>query len=471
MGCNSVANESSEFYNLIKKEEALSKYGFDWEKFSKYLGYKKTPDTFVSNNLSYLKCICKILNEEWKTKKWETYWLYIHFRQICRLDMKNRHIPYKFLKEFLQGRIEIVPAPIFTIFGLTNTFNHFLSDEYEKKFLNKQKIDFVRKFSNDLLNTFKKIIRYHTTWLSDKTKKYALLKLKKLKIIVGKPDNLREDPILDYKEDDAYGNMLIIGKWKTEQYINLNGKPVIDIPDFNWRNIRMSGTQCYIVNAFYTPSTNSIYIPLGYIQKPFVDLEERGIEYNLSTIGYTLCHEMCHALDDMGSKYSYDGNLYNWWSNEDLKKYNAIMEDIIEQYKVFAKRDGIDYNASLAIGESIADISAIRICQEYLANFQDRNKDIAPISNLSFQAFFIYYAVIQKQFVNKRAVVNQLITNPHPLSKYRTNIPLSRIGLFRSIYNIKKNDGMWWNNDCSLWDEGCKNVTKNKSIKNKPDTK
>jgi predicted metalloendopeptidase len=220
----------------------------------------------------------------------------------------------------------------------------------------------------------------------------------------------------------------------------------------------MVGTQSYLVNAFYTPSNNSIYIPLAYIQKPFVDLDERGIEYNLASVGYTLCHEICHALDDMGSYYDYKGNIKNWWTETDRKKYKIIMDDISKQYEFFAKRDNIDYNASVGIGENIADIVGLRVCQEYLYDFQLKNKDIIPVNSLSFQAFFIYYAVLQKQFVNKKAIVHQLLSNPHPLSKYRTNVPLSRLELFIKLYNVKKGDGMWWHNTCSVFDQSCKKV-------------
>ena len=215
----------------------------------------------------------------------------------------------------------------------------------------------------------------------------------------------------------------------------------------------MTGTQAYIVNAFYMPSKNGIYIPLAYLQKPFVDLEERGIEYNLSTIGYTLAHEMSHCLDDMGSKYDYKGNLFDWWTPKDKKMYKRIIDDVIAQYEMYAARDGIKFDASIGIGEDMADISAMWICEEFLSDFQMKNEDIPAIAYLSFKAFFTYFAVNQKQFVYKKALNAQLKTNPHPLDKYRTNIPLSRLRLFRSMYNVKKGDGMWWYNVCAIWQE------------------
>jgi putative endopeptidase len=268
----------------------------------------------------------------------------------------------------------------------------------------------------------------------------------------SKPENLREDPDLNYTTN-LYDNLQKINNWRHEHFIQLEGKPIIDIPQIDWTNYpaKLSGQQAYIVNASYTPSKNSIYINLGYIQKPFIDLDERGIEYNLAHLGFTIAHELGHGFDDWGSKYGWDGNLHNWWTPEDIKKYKSIQNDVIKQYEEFAKRDNITFDASIGIGEDLADIQGLAICSEYLRDFQENNNDIIPIRNLGFEAFFTYFAFQQKQLVKKKALTAQLKTNPHPLDKYRCNIPLSRSEIFRTIYNVKRGDGMWWHNTDTIW--------------------
>jgi predicted metalloendopeptidase len=99
----------------------------------------------------------------------------------------------------------------------------------------------------------------------------------------------------------------------------------------------------------------------------------------------------------------------------------------------------------------MADISGLAICEEYLKDFQDKNDDVIPIKDLSFQAFFVYVAISNKQHVYKNAIKSQLKVNPHPLDKYRVNVPLSRLELFRSIYNIKKGDDMYWPSTSTIW--------------------
>ena len=449
MGCYSIKNDSEDGYNIIKTEDSL-KYGLDWSQFCNFLGYKKNPDFFICNSLNYLSCIMKILNKEWSSKKWKSYWYYIFIKQIIRFHDKWRLVYYEFNDKLLSGMQIPLPQEIVALIGLSFTFNTLLSEEYTKHYSNSSIIDYTKSMGEDLIEVFKRRIQRHS-WLDQYSKKQALLKLNNLTLILGTPKNLRYDPLLNYSDTDAWGNMLKITQWKIDKYLNLEGKEVIDIPYIDWKHFKLNGKQPYIVNAFYTPTENSIYIPLAYLQKPFVDLDERGIEYNLARIGFTLSHEMSHSLDAYGSKYDYKGNLINWASAKDLAKLKKIQDDITKQYEFFAKRDGIIFDASIAIGENMADISGLAICEEYLKDFQDKNNDVIPIKDLSFRAFFVYVATSNKQYVYKNAIKSQLKINPHPLDKYRVNVPLSRLELFRSVYNIKKGDDMYWPSTNTIW--------------------
>ena len=162
---------------------------------------------------------------------------------------------------------------------------------------------------------------------------------------------------------------------------------------------------------------------------------------------------MSHALDDLGSKYDEKGRLHNWWTAKDEKMFKKIQKNVIKQYEVFASYDGIDFDAEPSVGEDLADISGLAICREYLRDFQLKNNDILPIKKLSFETFFFYFAFQQRQKLSKKALENQLKTNPHPPDKYRCNVPLSRLPIFRTIFNVKKGDKMWWNSTNRVWDD------------------
>ena len=452
MGCELITDVDPDYYNVVSKEEALKDFKFDWEKFCKHLGFKHIPSSFVTSNVNYLLCGTKLLLERWNTPKWRTFWVYLYIRQQCRWNETGWKNFFNFQGSFVKGQAVAVDDYIRPVFPMGFLFNTFLTNEYIQRYNNIQAINYVKTMAEDLKTVFIRIIK-RNSWMEPKTKEKALEKLKHFKLTVGSPELLREDPILDYKDDDPWGNLLLMAQWRHSQAIKLTGKNVIDIPVIDWSDIppKFVGTQAYVVNAAYTPTENGIYIPLGYIQKPFVDLDERGLEYNLSRIGFTIAHEMSHALDDLGSKYDEFGRLNNWWTKNDQKEFEKIQKDVIKQYEVFASYDGIDFNATPSIGEDLADISGLAICQEYLRDFQLKNEDILPIQSLSFEAFFVYFAVQSRQQISKKAILAQLKTNPHPLDKYRCNVPLSRTNVFRAIYNVKKGDKMWWHSTNTVW--------------------
>jgi predicted metalloendopeptidase len=453
MSCDLIKQEDEDGYNLVTKDEAIKGFGFDWEEFCKALGFKEIPSEFVTSNVNYLLCGTKLLLEKWDSDQWRTYWIYLYIRQQCRFSEYGWKNHFEFYGKFLRGQEGIVDNYILPIFGMSFTFNTFLTNEYILRYKNDQSIQYVKNMVEDLRRVFVRIIK-RNNWLQPKTKRIAIEKLETIKLLVGSPPILRDDPLLNYKPDDPWGNLVKMAQWRHEQAISLVGKNIIDIPVIDWSQIppKMVSTQAYVVNAMYTPTENSIYIPLGYIQKPFVDLDERGLEYNLAHIGFTIAHEMSHSLDDLGSRYDKDGKLDSWWTKKDANNFKKIQKDIVKQYEDYAKRDGIYFDAWPSIGEDLADISGFAICLEYLRDFQLKNKDILPIQTLSFEGFFIYFALQSRQKISKKAILAQLKTNPHPLDKYRCNIPLSRSNVFRAIYKVKKGDNMWWHSSNSVWE-------------------
>jgi predicted metalloendopeptidase len=455
LGCIDITSKEEKQYNRVESHEAFLKYGFDWDTFSKELGFKKVPSFFITSSLNYLKCGSELLVKNWNTPKWKTYWLWILLSRITRITEDWNQINFKLYGKFEKGQQEIISTNISasSITYMTISFNTFLTNQYIEKYLDPQAVEYIKTMTDDLKIVFGKILEKNN-WLEPSTKKYALKKLDHLKFIIGIPGNLREDPDLNYT-DNLYDNLIKIYKWRHQQFIDLEGKQVIDMPYVDWSQYpaKMTGSQAYIVNASYTPTKNAICINAGYIQKPFIDMDEKGIEYNLAHVGFTICHEMSHGFNQWGSEYGYDGKLHDWWTKEDKNKYKSIQNDVIKQYRDFASRDGINFDASIGIGEDLADISGLAICDEYLRAFQESNKDIFPIRYLSYKIFYTYFAFQQREFIDKKALTRELETDidPHPLDKYRCNIPLSRSEIFRSIYNVKKGDGMWWHNTNTIW--------------------
>jgi putative endopeptidase len=452
MDCFIIKNEDKNNYNIVKSSESEKLLGFDWHAFAKALGFTEIPSFFITSNINYILCMSQLLLKEWDSDQWRTYWIYIYIRQVWRFNIDGRKIFYEYAGKFIAGQEKQVDSEIIPIYALGFAFNTFLSNEYISKYANVQDINYVKTLAADLKTVFIRILKANL-WLEPKTKLKAIKKLECLKLTVGSPKILRDDPLLDYSASDMWGNLTKQATWRHDKAVLLEGKQIIDLPVIDWSVIppKFISTQAYVVNAAYTPSENGIYIPLGYIQKPFVDLEQRGIEYNLAHIGFTLAHEMSHALDDWGSKYDETGKLNDWWTEKDKKKFKSIQNDVIKQYEVFAGRDGIKFDAEASIGEDLADISGLSICREYLRDFQFKNEDILPIQALSYEVFYVYFAFQQRQKISADALKSQLKTNPHPPDKYRTNIPLSRLPIFRAIFDVKKGNKMWWHSTNRIW--------------------
>jgi putative endopeptidase len=444
--------EPLDSYNRVTHQQSMTKLGFNWNEFSKEYGFERPPPFFLCYSLTYIKHMTRSLLENWTSEKWRSYWIFIYAKYIVRFNAKTQMISFNFYGSYLKGMEKPVGTELLDVIFTTIGFNKFLSERYVEKYAVQEHLDYTRGFCEDLIEVFKRIIS-RNTWLSPKTKQYALKKLEHMTLTIGTEPEILEDPDLIYSKTDFWENMTQIMLWRSKKKTLLQGKKIIDIPELDYSELppKFVGKQSYIVNAMYTPAQNNIYIPLAYLQKPFIDLDERGIEYNLAHLGFTLCHEMSHSLDDLGSLYDHEGNLHDWWTPQDKVTFKRKQQNIIRQYEHVASLDGLKFDAQPSVGEDLADISGVAICQEYLRDFQDKNEDIPPIRKLSYLAFFVYFAFQQRQKISKKAIHAQLYTNPHPLDKYRTNVPLSRLELFRAIWNIKKTDKMYWPSMDTVW--------------------
>jgi putative endopeptidase len=155
-------------------------------------------------------------------------------------------------------------------------------------------------------------------------------------------------------------------------------------------------------------------------------------------------------LDEYGSKFDADGNLNDWWEEADKKVFKKKMDDVIKQYETFAARDGIKFDASMSIGEDLADISGMALVETYILDNQIVNDEPTKMKKMNLAKLYMNFAIQGRQQIYKKAIKAQLKMNPHPLEKYRVNCALARLELFKTIYGIKKGDGMWWNND-TIW--------------------
>ena len=442
--------DSMNFYNIVKPKD-YNKYGIDLSEFAKHLGCEHRPEFFIIGSTSYVSCIMDKLNKEWTSPKWKAYWYYMILRQMSIFSKKLHPLRHTFFKKIVAGFEGIIPQEIFPLFSLSYCFNTFLSRKYIDKNYYPSRVYYVRNLGENLRKTFIKIIQ-NNKWLNPKTKESALKKLEHLIIDAVNPRFMVEDAEIDFPENNIWSSMTIMSHWRTDFLLKLDGKHYVELPgiDFGVNNgISLSGTQPYIVNAFYDATKNNIYIPMGIIQEPFIKLDA-GLEYNIAHIGYTFGHELSHCLDNTGRLFDYKGNMNNWWTKEDEKKFNKKVKDVVKQYETFASYDGIKMDAAHMSGENLADISGMAICLDYLHTAIHQGEMNTAIGYLSFRKFFTYIAFQWREIVYEKAVEWNIKSNPHPMVKYRTNCPLARMDVFKLMYNVLPGDKMYWKSD-TIW--------------------
>jgi len=454
--------ESPDYYNKVTAEESIKKYKFDWNEYCMELGYEKNkiPQFFIVSNLSYFKFCTEEMLNNWNSDKWRSFWIWIIGRFATRFTASWHEIFYSFYGKETQGLLESIRKSVVqgSVLLTTYAFNPLLNNEYIDFAYNEQNVVYSTNLANDLKNIFLNRLN-RNEWLEPKTKKYAIFKVQKIDLVIGSKkfdaDYDKILPLLDFNPDEFIDNLLKVSAWRHNLYVT-NQIDIIEtlvMYDFNTYPFKITNLPSYVVNAQYLTYDNAIHVSTAYLQKPFINIVEQGFEYNLAYIGFTIAHELSHSLDDNGSQFDVNGNMNNWWTKKDKIKFEDIQKEIIKQYEVFSEYDGLKYDVSYTIGEDMADIVGLKICEEYLRDFCIQNSYTPFITFLHFRMFYVYFAYQMRQKIREKSIRYELITNPHAMDKYRTNVTLSRSTLFKAMYNIKKGDKMYWKNKYNnVWD-------------------
>jgi len=476
-------------YEKVSAAQLKKKTNLDWQETLKHMGCSSGESDVVCSSTGYILCMMKsllyrkthdtdadadtdtdtdtdsdsdtkakpetMINKKrgWKSLKWRSYWVYIYARHIIQYHKEWSDIYYKFCMKFLRGQAAPLPQRITALYGTTYAYDTFFANAYKRKFFQAEQVKYVEEIAQDILKVANDMVRANS-WVSKSTRAEAHRKLDTLKIVIGMPEKLGPD-IPDsishrFKTQDAWSNLMDIFNWRTRVLIRNNGRPEYDMPQIDWNQMKFVGSQAYVANAYYTETRNSVYIPLGYFQTGFVDLDH-GPEYNLARIGYTLGHEIGHSLHVYGRMFDHTGNMRSWWTPRDSAIYNRKLANVERQYEAAARADGLEFDAKLSLSEDLADITGLKLCEMVLNERHERNNLLVPLRMVSFEKFYTEFANQNRQKIYRRSIFAQLKSNPHPLDKYRTNIPLSRMALFNKLYNIKPGDKMHWQTEDTVW--------------------
>ena len=195
------------------------------------------------------------------------------------------------------------------------------------------------------------------------------------------------------------------------------------------------------VNAYYNPTKNEIVFPAAILQPPFFDVDA-PTPLNYGGIGAVIGHEISHAFDDQGSQYDGDGNLNNWWTEDDAETFAELTAKLISQYSDYQPLPGKNVNGKFTLGENIADLSGLTIAYKALG-YEGLDPEMKVAQWSPQQLFFVGWSRVWQRKYREAEMVKRLLTDPHSPSQYRANGPVMNIDAFYEVFDVKEGDALY----------------------------
>lgn len=270
-------------------------------------------------------------------------------------------------------------------------------------------------------------------WMSDSTKTRALEKLATFHVKIGYPDKWKDYSALEITNDSYWANAVRASQWASAEMADKLGK---EVDREEWFMTPQT------VNAYYNPTTNEICFPAGILQPPFFDMQADDA-FNYGAIGVVIGHEMTHGFDDQGRQYDKDGNLRDWWTEEDAARFTERAQVMIDFFDKIEVAPGVHANGQQTIGENIADYGGLQVAfQAFRAATAD-----APLADKDGftpeQRFFIAYSGLWSANITEEAIRYRTKTDVHALGKWRVNGTLPQIGAWYDAFGITEDAPMY----------------------------
>ena len=271
-------------------------------------------------------------------------------------------------------------------------------------------------------------------WMSEQTKARAQEKLSSFIIKIGYPDKWKDYSTLEIDAQKSYyQNLREASLWSMRDNLSKLGRPV---DKTEW------GMTPQTVNAYYNPTTNEICFPAGILQPPFFN-PNADDAVNYCAIGVVISHEMTHGFDDQGRLFDKDGNLNNWWTEEDAASFKAKADKLVAQFDAVQIQDGLYANGSATLGENIADQGGLRIAFTAMKN-SFGGKEPKPIDGFTAeQRFYLAYAILWGQNITPQECARLTLLDVHSLGRNRVNVSLRNLQDFFDAFDIKEGDKMF----------------------------
>lgn len=382
---------------------------------------KATPDKVIVTEPQYFQALDEILRDHFEQFK---AWLLVGVIRdnASYLDDEMREINGRYSRA-LSGSKKPVSQRKFSYYLARDVFSQVMGDYYGKKYFGPQAKQDVHHMIEQMIKVYKQRLA-NNTWLGEATRDKAILKLDKLGIQVGYPDNIPAlyDQLKVQEGESLIANMNQLNVIASKEMFGRWNKPV---DRMRWE---MSAAT---VNAYYHPFKNIIVFPAAILQAPFYSLQQSSSE-NYGGIGAVIAHEISHAFDNNGALFDEFGSLNNWWTSEDSAHFKQLAQQMINEF------DGLDFagqkvNGKLTVSENIADGGGLSCALEAAKQEDD----------FDAKQFFINWATIWRMKATKQYEQLLLSIDVHAPQKLRANVQAQNLADFYTAFDIQPGDGMY----------------------------
>ena len=403
---------------------------FDWSVFFAAAGIS-TPD-FIVTQPSYFSGFARAL-AEMPLADWRAY---------LRFKLVNDYAPYlsaPFVDAHfdlhgrtLKGIEENRPRWKRAVEAVDNTMGEIAGRLYVERHFKPEAKRRMDELVRNLIRSYEISID-ELDWMSPATRAQARAKLAKFTVKIGYPDKWKDYSALEIEAGELVANLLRSAAVEQRRGIAKLGKP---IDRSEWLMTPQT------VNAYYYPPMNEIVFPAAILQPPFFNAQADDAA-NYGGIGAVIGHEISHGFDDQGRRYDGDGNLRDWWTAEDEKRFKERTAALVAQYGAFNPIDDQHVNGELTLGENIGDLSGLAVAYKAY-RLSLGGKPAAVIDGLTGeQRFFLGWAQVWRRKYRDEELRVRLVTDPHSPSEYRANGVVTNMTEFHQAFGLKPGDKLY----------------------------
>lgn len=421
------ANYHKMSYDQLKKDFA----GIDWDAYLHIFGISDLKDVIVGQPEAIHE-VEKILAEETPEALQNVYLWHAIDMAAGYVDDESRNLSFAFWGTALSGKTQDRPRWKRAVSSVEGCLGEALGQIYVAKYFPPAAKERMEKLVANLQQALGERIDAQD-WMSDETKKVAHEKLDAFYVKVGYPDKWTDYSTLQIG-NSYLQNILSCKEWAIQDMIAKHLNKPVDKDE--WYMTPQT------VNAYYNPTTNEICFPAGILQPPFFDMEADDA-FNYGAIGVVIGHEMTHGFDDQGSKYDKNGNLSQWWTEEDTKRFNERIQVMRDYHDSIEVLPGLHSNGSLTLGENMADHGGLMVSYQAFVNATAQ----APLSDKDgftpAQRFFLAYANVWGQNIRDEEIRKRVKSDPHSLGKWRVNGQMPHMDAWYEAFGITEQDPMF----------------------------